>query len=110
MSRTFLVSALCAVGVAGSAAPAVAADRATVRGICGTGSDAQELVTRSGGKCATGLELMRGWRNAGNPRRYHGYRCGDVPSVKVGFARDARWFATWQCRRGGDTYRVWTAL
>jgi hypothetical protein len=46
------------------------------------------LVTRSGegARCATGVKVMRGWRNSSNPRRYRGR----------------------QCRRGDVTYRIWT--
>jgi hypothetical protein len=108
--RTSIVAALCTVGMAAAAAPAVAAERGDIRGVCGTSGKGQELLTRSGhgATCAGARTTLRGWRNAGNPRRFRGYRCGEVPTVNVGFARDVRWFATWQCRRGDVTYRVWT--
>ena len=77
---------------------------------CGTARDSQELVTRQGGSCRAGVALMRGWRNADNPHRYRGYRCGDVPGAHVEFARGGRWFASWQCTKSSTTYRIWTAL
>ncbi len=82
--------------------------QAGLGGVCGAGRSARELVTHDGSSCRSALTLMRGWRNSGNPSRYHGYRCGDVPGAHVGFARDQRWFATWQCRRDTVSYRIWT--
>ena len=111
MGRSITVAALCAATLGVGTAPALAASDAPVRGVCGTGTDAQELVTHSvkGAPCADGLTLIRGWRNADNPRRYRGFTCGDVPKVEIGFTRGERWFASWQCRRAGVTYRLWTA-
>jgi hypothetical protein len=93
------------------AAPAAAsASDSDLHGVCGTAHDKQELVTRQGGSCRSGVALMRGWRNADNPSRYRGYRCGDVPGTHVEFARGGRWFASWQCTKSSTTYRIWTAL
>jgi hypothetical protein len=92
------------------AVPAAAAGSVQLTKVCGTGKDSHELVTRSGRRssCRSALALMRGWRNKDNPRRYHGFRCGDVPGANVDFARGDRWFASWQCRDKTATYRVWT--
>jgi hypothetical protein len=107
-----LTIAAATLGLALSAAPAASAGDLRMKPVCGTAKDQYELVTRSGrgSKCRPGLRLMRGWRQADNPRRYRGYRCGDAPVADVEFKRGKRWFATWQCRRGAKTYRIWTEL
>jgi hypothetical protein len=104
-----LLGAAAAIAALSAASPA-AAQSPTLKNVCGTGKDSGELVTRSGpgANCRRGLALMRDWRRADNPSRFRSYRCGDVPDVAIEFRGDKRWFARWQCRRQGITYRIWT--
>ena len=83
------------------------ASAAKITGICRV-STAQLVTSADPNSCGVGVGVMRDWQRAGKPKRFRYFTCGKVPGINVGFARNKRWFATYQCATGSAMYRIWT--
>src|ERR1044072_3788367 len=95
------------------AAPAGAAgitDSGNITNPCPKASGTQRVISAAGtgATCATAGGLMRAWTKDHQPKQFRNYRCGEVKRTTVAFEGGRRWFATWQCARGGQTYVIWT--
>jgi hypothetical protein len=108
---SLLAAPLGALAIA--AAPAAAAniaDSGDINNPCPKASGVHRVISAAGpgATCAQAPRLMRAWTKAHKPKRFRNYRCGEVKRTTIAFEGGRRWFATWQCARGGQTYVIWT--
>ena len=109
MTNAFCHQRVCtaAVLVASIGPLAGSASAVQITGICRV-SAAQIVTSADPESCGVGFGVMRDWQKAGKPKRFRFFTCGKVPGFNVGFARNKRWFATYECATGSAKYQVWT--
>jgi hypothetical protein len=108
---TFLAAPLGALAIAvAPAAAANIADSGNITNPCPKSSGVHRVFSAAGkgATCAQAPRVMRAWTKAHKPKRFRGYRCGEVKRTTLAFEGGRRWFATWQCARAGQTYVIWT--
>jgi hypothetical protein len=108
---TVLAAPLGVLAIAASpAAAASITDSGDINNPCPKISGTQRVISAvgSGATCAKAGKLMPAWNKAHRPKKFRSYRCGEVKRTTIAFEGGRRWFATWQCVGGGQTYVIWT--